>query len=129
LTVNEETLAESPNRAVAVKAEARHAEFVKSYRDFANGGAKEQDAILNARVTMIESQEMQKRLDEEAFKDLFGDNEEDTTPNKTPVSALDSHDKGKNRAVYMGYFNKNPPLFGALMGNTQASNSLLDEIE
>ena len=84
-----------------------HAEFIKNYRDFANGGAKQQDAVLNEKAKAMSSEEMQKILDEEAFNDLFGgNNTREMTPNMTPeVKLVIDHETGGYRERYVDYFN------------------------
>jgi hypothetical protein len=115
------------NLTITEELVTQHAEFIKSYRDFANSGAQKQDALLNEKAKAIVSEEMQKRLDDEAFKDLFGDDGPDTTTSKTPVVTLDSDDRGGHRESYVDYFNNQAQLFNIQKNVTPALNSLLDE--
>ncbi|KAN0078623.1 P-loop containing nucleoside triphosphate hydrolase protein [Elaphomyces granulatus] len=87
--------------------EKDHAEFIKNYRDFANGGAKKQDAVLNERAKAMASEEMQKILDEEAFNDLFGSNtrEKKKAPNRMTPAVKRVGIDGTKRERYVDYFN------------------------
>ncbi|KKA19844.1 hypothetical protein T310_6168 [Rasamsonia emersonii CBS 393.64] len=101
-----------PNPAPIVLSEklrddAKHARFIQSYKDFANGGAKKHDALLAEKANALALEEMQKHLDQEAWKDLFGDEPaEEEVETKPMLAVTDSPvGKGGTRERYVNYFN------------------------
>jgi hypothetical protein len=103
--------------------DAKHAKFVQSYKDFANGGAKKHDALLVEKATAMAAEEMQKLLDQEALKDLFGD---DSAIKPKPVAAVTQSVQGKGATRrYVEYFNPDTsPKKGDT--NTPAVVNLID---
>ncbi|KAL1853711.1 hypothetical protein Plec18170_005102 [Paecilomyces lecythidis] len=87
----------------------KHTQLVQKYHNFVNGGAQEQDAFLNARAKDIASEELRKQMDYEAFRDLFGDENEDVAakpskPARTPSMKRVPDGKGGYRERYVDYF-------------------------
>lgn len=110
LSIDEEILPATRTTAstTSIRKE-KYTELVQKYQNFVNGGAKEQDAFLNARARDIASEELRKKLDEEAFRDLFGDENENaaaesSNPEITPTMKRVPDGKGGYRERYVDYF-------------------------
>ncbi|KAJ9219090.1 hypothetical protein DTO169C6_8600 [Paecilomyces variotii] len=89
--------------------EEKHTELVQKYHKFVNGGAQEQDAFLNARAKDMASEELKQQLDDEAFRDLFGGENENTAsksskPRRAPSTKRVPDGKGGYRERYVDYF-------------------------
>lgn len=104
---------------------------IKSYHDFANGGAKKQDALLSARAQDMAAEEMKKQLDNEAFNDLFGGDDKkmessQSVPN-TPKVRRVPDGKGGYRERYVDYFNAQVSPTKQSKRSTPAKFNLLDD--
>jgi hypothetical protein len=119
--------AQSPKDLIIVEDEARHTNFVQRYRDFANGGVREHDALLKAKAEMEARAEMMQRLNEGMLIDLSEEAEEGETV-ESCSSVTRSSDNGPPGLLkrYTETFSAEIPANKELY--TCQSQSLLDDL-
>ncbi|KAL2002464.1 hypothetical protein VTN02DRAFT_6731 [Thermoascus thermophilus] len=98
-----------PKVKSVIRNDRDHGALLQRYREFANGGAKEQDELLAARANDLAAEEMKNQLDDEAFKDLFGNYGHDTKmpePNVPGTHTVTRVPDGKGgfRERYVDYY-------------------------
>lgn len=83
--------------------EDKHTQLVQSYKDFANGGAKQHDNSLAKRFNDLALEQKKKNLDDEAFNDLFSDSS--TSPNGVSTATNVRDDESGIRKRHVEYYN------------------------
>lgn len=118
---------QSPKDLIIVDDEVRHANFVQSYKDFANGGVKEHDALLKAKVEADATAEMIQRLNEGMLIDL-SEETDDVETGESCSSVTRSSDNSSSclRKRYTETFSVEIPPYKEL--STYQSQSLLDDL-
>lgn len=104
----------------------KHAALVRRYRNFASGGAEIEDARLAVMRKQLTLEEEHKRLDEEAFRCLFGTPSNCPPRTETTTVGRVSHVQGESRRRYVQYYsNQGRP--GA-NGKISEEPSLIDSL-